>query len=273
MGPLIQTGHIDALAFIGRAVSAKGLLSQAANPQSLHLMYKGEARDTAIILLDADLKVAIDSCPSGMSSFNGQRCTAIKMIWVPRTLAEQFIKGLAEKIDSLPMGMPWDEKTKITPLCEDTKPGYIKDLITAALSKGAHIVNSMGGNCWRTLCALTVLAPANHHMKIWNEEQFGPVTPVAVYDDIQEPLDYVSMYSYGLQCVVFGYEERLLGRVIDALSYIVGRLNINGPDQVRQFAAGNTLLAMLMSSSEARKFSHSLVEVIAHWASSMPQKP
>jgi glyceraldehyde-3-phosphate dehydrogenase (NADP+) len=260
MGALIQTGRIDAVAFIGTASSAKGLLKGASNPQRLRVMYEGEAKDAAILLPDADLKISVDSCASGMTSFNGQRCTAIKMIWVYSSQAEKFLKSLADKIDSLKLGMPWDPTVTITPLCEDTKPAYIKELITDALSKGAHIINKSGGKCYKTLCTLSILAPVNKHMKIWHEEQFGPVTPVAIYNDIQEPIDYVSMSEYGLQCAIFGYEEKLLGRVVDALSYQVGRLNINAPDQrgpdVFPFTGrGNSALGILNAPEGLKHFS------------------
>jgi glyceraldehyde-3-phosphate dehydrogenase (NADP+) len=219
MGALVQTGRIDAVTFIGTASSARGLLKGASNPQRLRVMYEGEAKDATILLPDADLKVAIDSCASGMTSFNGQRCTAIKMIWVHSSHAEEFLKGLADKIDSLKLGMPWDPTVKITPLCEDTKPAYIKELIIDALRKGARIINKSGGKCYKTLCSLSILAPATKRMKIWAEGQFGPVTPVAIYDDIQEAIDYVSMSESWLQCAIFGYEEKLLGRVVDAILY------------------------------------------------------
>lgn len=258
MGALVGTGRVDGVAFIGTASSAKGLLKGAPNPQRLRVMYEGEAKDAAIILPDADLSVAVDSCASGMTSFNGQRCTAFKMIWVHQSQAEAFLSRLADKIDSLVAGMPWEEDTKITPLCEDTKPGYIKELITDALAKGAHIVNRTGGRCYRTLCTVTVLAPANKHMRIWSEEQFGPVTPVAIYSDVQEPIDWVSQSEYGLQCALFGYDEALLGRLIDALAYHVGRININAPDQrgpdVFPFTGrGNSALGIL-NATEGLKF-------------------
>lgn len=259
MGALVGTGRIDAVAFIGTASSARGLLKGADNPQRLRVMYEGEAKDAAILLPDADLDVAVDSCASGMTSFNGQRCTAIKMIWVHQSQAEAFLKKLSEKIDSMKLGMPWDESVKITPLCEDTKPAYVKELIVDALNKGAHIVNN-GGKCYKTLCTLSIVAPANKHMKLWHEEQFGPVTPVAIYTDIQEPIEYVSRSEYGLQSAVFGYDEKLLGRVVDALSYHVGRVNINAPDQrgpdVFPFTGrGNSALGILNATEGLRFFS------------------
>ncbi|KAB5582855.1 aldehyde dehydrogenase [Coniochaeta sp. 2T2.1] len=257
MGALVGTGRIDAVAFIGTASSAKGLLKGASNPQRLRVMYEGEAKDAAVILPDADLDVAVTSCASGMTSFNGQRCTAIKMIWVHQSQAEEFLKKLSETIDSMKLGMPWDDTVKITPLCEDSKPAYVKELIVDALNKGAHIVNN-GGKCYKTLCTLSILAPVNKHMKIWDEEQFGPVTPVAIYTDVQEPIDYISRSEYGLQSAVFGYDEEMLGRVVDALSYHVGRVNINAPDQrgpdVFPFTGrGNSALGIL-NATEGLKF-------------------
>ncbi|KAL2197066.1 aldehyde dehydrogenase [Corynascus similis CBS 632.67] len=258
MGALVETGRVDAVAFIGTASSAKGLLKGAPNPQRLRVMYEGEAKDAAILLPDADIAAAVDGCASGMTSFNGQRCTAFKMIWVHQSQAEAFLEQLAAKIDGLPTGMPWDDGVKVTPLCEDTKPGYVRDLISDALANGAHIVNRTGGRCYKTLCSLSILAPVNKHMRIWSEEQFGPVTPVAIYSDIQEPIDWVSRGEYGLQCALFGYDEALLGRLVDALAYHVGRININAPDQrgpdVFPFTGrGNSALGIL-NATEGLKF-------------------
>jgi glyceraldehyde-3-phosphate dehydrogenase (NADP+) len=90
-------------------------------------------QDCAILLPDADVAVAAKQCASGAFSFNGQRCTAIKLIFVPESLAAQFVPKFVEAVDELKIGMPWDEGVKITPLCEDGKPDGIKDFIENAL--------------------------------------------------------------------------------------------------------------------------------------------
>lgn len=71
--------------------------------------------------------------------------------------------------------------TKITPLPEETKPAFLKELIDDALSKGAKIANSRGGQIDRTYVAPTVLTNVNDKMRIYHEEQFGPVVPVVKY--------------------------------------------------------------------------------------------
>ena len=72
-------------------------------------------------------------------------------------------------------------------------------------------------------------------MRLWHEEQFGPVVPVAVYDDLEEPLKYVADSPYGQQVSLFGTDPELLARLIDPLTNQVSRVNINsqcqrGPD-------------------------------------------
>jgi glyceraldehyde-3-phosphate dehydrogenase (NADP+) len=61
------------------------------------------------------------------------------------------------------------------------KPGYLKELIDDALQKGARIVNKRGGQAHRTFVAPSVLTNVNSTMRIYNEEQFGPVIPVVTF--------------------------------------------------------------------------------------------
>jgi glyceraldehyde-3-phosphate dehydrogenase (NADP+) len=97
---------------------------------------------------------------------------------------------------------------------------------------GAHILNKNGARFAKSLVSPTVVGPINKDCKLWSEEQFGPVSPIAVYKDIQEPLDWVANSKYGLQSAVFGYEPTLLAKVVDTLAMHEGRVNINSPDKV-----------------------------------------
>ena len=74
----------------------------------------------------------------------------------------------------------------ITPLPEEEKPKFIKALIDDALSKGSQIVNGRGGLSDRTLVAPTVLFPVSPGMRIYSEEQFGPLVPVVEWTNEQE---------------------------------------------------------------------------------------
>ena len=68
-------------------------------------------------------------------------------------------------------------------------------------------------------------------MRIYDEEQFGPVIPVVVFDDIREPIDYVVASNYGQQASIFGRDTDLLAQLIDALVNQVCRINVNSQCQ------------------------------------------
>lgn len=231
MTPLMESGKIDYLAFVGRSSSATALVKKHPEPHRLHVILQMDSKDCAILLEDADLDVAAEACTSGAFSFNGQRCTAIKLVWVHESRAAEFVNKFAEKVDALKVGMPWDEGVKITPLCEDGKPEVIKDYIENALQHGAHVLNKNGARFYKSLVTPTIVGPVTKDMKLWHDEQFGPVSPVAVYKDISEPLDWVTGSQYGLQSAVFGYDTKELARVVDTLALHEGRVNINSQDK------------------------------------------
>jgi len=104
--PIMKSGKIDILALIGNSKSAIALQDQHPNKNRLRLILGLEAKNPAIILPDADLDLAIQECIMGTLSFNGQRCTALKILYVHQDIVEEFNKRFAEKVDALPFGNP-----------------------------------------------------------------------------------------------------------------------------------------------------------------------
>jgi glyceraldehyde-3-phosphate dehydrogenase (NADP+) len=79
--PLMRTGKIDVLAFIGTSKPADELKKAHPKPHRLRSVLGLEAKNPAIILPGADLDLAAVECFLGSLSFNGQRCSAIKIIF------------------------------------------------------------------------------------------------------------------------------------------------------------------------------------------------
>lgn len=235
VGPLMESGRIDVLAFIGSAKVASILKHQHPRPNRLRCVFGLEAKNAAVILPHADVDLAVRECALGALSYNGQRCTAIKIIFAHRTIAETFGARLAVTVGELPVGMPWEDGVKITPLPEAGKPEWLRKLVDDAVGGGARILNSGGAHIDRTLFHPAVLYPTKADMEICQVEQFGPVVPIVPYDDEQEVIDWVVNSPVGQQAALFGSDPERLSRLIDPLVNQVCRVNINsqcqrGPD-------------------------------------------
>ncbi len=233
--PIMQTGKVDVLALIGNSKSANALQNQHPKSNRLRLVLGLEAKNPAIILPDADMKLTINEVVAGTTSFNGQRCTALKVVYVHDAISENFLKDFSEAVDSLKFGNPWDERVKLTPLPEPNKPDYIQELIDDALAKGAKIMNKKGGQRFENYIWPAVLYPVTKDMRVYQEEQFGPVIPVLSFSDIEEPLDDMAESNYGQQVSLFGKDVYALAPLIDTLVNLVCRVNLNsscqrGPD-------------------------------------------
>jgi glyceraldehyde-3-phosphate dehydrogenase (NADP+) len=186
--PIMKTGFIDVLALIGHSSSAVSLQDQHPNKNRLRLVLGLEAKNPGIILPDADLDHTIKECISGTLSYNGQRCTALKVLYVHESIVDEFNRRFSNAVDQLKFGMPWDDSF-LTPLPEPSKPGYIQELISDAKAKGAKILNKRGGELSENYSFPAVMYPVTEDMNLYHEEQFGPVIPIISYKEIDEPLD------------------------------------------------------------------------------------
>ena len=257
--PIMKSGKINVLALIGHSSSAISLQDLHPQKNRLRLVLGLEAKNPAIILDDADLELSVDECISGSLSYNGQRCTAIKIIYVHENIKDKFLKKFCEKVDSLKLGLPWDN-TLLTPLPEPNKPKYISDLIDDATQKGAKIINKNGGKKFKNFVFPAVLYPVNDKMNVYKDEQFGPVIPVISFKDIKTPINYMAKSNYGQQVSLFGNSEEKLGPIIDSLVNLVCRVNLNsscqrGPDIYPFTVRKDSAVATLSVHDALRSFS------------------
>ena len=233
--PVMKSGKINVLTLIGSSRVADELQRQHPKLNRLRSIMSLDAKNAAIILPDADLDVAVKECLLGALSFNGQRCTAIKIIWAHRSIADEFLRRFGPEVSKLKVGMPWEAGVQITPLPEPTKTQYLTDIIDDAKAGGASIVNEGGGETVASLFRPAVVYPVHDGMRLYREEQFGPVIPVVPFDDTDEFINYLITDDHGMQASIFGSDTSAIAQLIDPLVNLVSRVNINaqcqrGPD-------------------------------------------
>ena len=232
---LLGSGRVNVLSLIGSSKIADHLKKLPPKAHRLRAILGLDAKNAAIVLPDADLDLAVRECLLGSLSFNGQRCTALKMLLVHRSVVEPFLARYCAGLAQLKVGMPWDKGVAITPLPDPAKVAYMSELVADALAKGARVVNEGGGAVAGTLFYPAVVYPVAEGMKLYREEQFGPVVPVTPFDELETALDYVITSEHGQQVSVFSADPDRIGALVDPLVNQVCRVNINcqcqrGPD-------------------------------------------
>lgn len=233
--PIMKTGKINVLTLIGSSKVANELKKQHPKVNRLRAILGLDAKNAAIITANADVDLAVKETVLGSLSFNGQRCTALKIIFVHRSIAPIFNEKLCAEVAKLKVGMPWDKDVAITPLPEPQKPAYLTDCINDAIANGASILNKDGGTVCESFVYPAIMYPVNKKMKLYREEQFGPVIPVVPFDDLDEPIDYIVDSPHGQQVSLFSNNAAEVAKLIDPLTNQVSRVNINcqcqrGPD-------------------------------------------
>jgi len=233
--PLMESGKVDVFAFIGTHKGASDLKKLHPKPHRLRAVLGLDAKNPSIVLKDVEMETAVRECIAGATSFNGQRCTALKLLLVQEEIAEQFVQQFAAQLAELKPGMPWEPGVSLTPLPEPGKVDFLQGLVEDAVSKGARIVNAHGGESRETFFYPAVLYPATPQMRVYTEEQFGPVIPIATFKTLDDVIDYVVEASFGQQLSIFGNNPAEVARLIDAAASQVGRINLNaqcqrGPD-------------------------------------------
>lgn len=128
VGPLMESGKVDMFAFIGTHKGASALKQMHPKPHRLKAVLGLDANNPGIVMAEADMDEAVSECVAGALSFNGQRCTALKLLFVHDSVADIFVEKLAAAVDELLPGMPW----------ESGKTEYLGGLVEDAVAGGAR---------------------------------------------------------------------------------------------------------------------------------------
>jgi acyl-CoA reductase-like NAD-dependent aldehyde dehydrogenase len=96
-------------------------------------------------------------------------------------------------------------------------------------------MNENGGFIEESFVRPALVYPVNEQMKLYHEEQFGPVVPVVPFDSIEETITYQVNASHGMQVSIFSNDAKEVAMLIDSFVNLVSRVNINcqaqrGPD-------------------------------------------
>jgi glyceraldehyde-3-phosphate dehydrogenase (NADP+) len=258
-GPIMKTGDVDVLALIGNSKSSNALVAQHPKPNRLRQVLGLEAKNPAIVFDDANIDHAVKECVNGALSYNGQRCTALKLIFVHKSVSAEFRSKFTKAVDALVLDHPATDST-LTPLPERNKVEHMEAYVDDAVSKGARVINKNAGRVSDTAFFPAVLYPVTDEMDIFHEEQFGPVVPIVEYEDLEEVMSSIAASDCGQQCSLFSDNELTIAYAVDNMVNQVCRVNINascqrGPDYLPFTGRKDSAVATLSVHDALRSFS------------------
>jgi glyceraldehyde-3-phosphate dehydrogenase (NADP+) len=262
--PIVESGKLNALCFIGGTNTAKRILGNNPNPHKLKVVLGLGAKNPGIILPDADLEKTASECVKGALSFNGQRCTALKALFVHTAVAEQFSKLMKKEVEKLQCGNPWEEGVTITPI-EPSSVEFMETLVNDAIAtSGATVINNNGGTSEGNLYTPAVLYPVTVDSRIAHEEQFGPVVPIIPFDDESEVIEWMKHSNFAQQVSIFTTNKAGHEELVNAAKNIYSRINFNtqcqrSPDDLPFTGSRDSGMGVLSIKDALLEFSRPVV--------------
>eukprot|EP00871_Galdieria_phlegrea_P004759 jgi/Galph1/5284/GphlegSOOS_G3917.1 len=180
-------------------------------------------KDAAIVLNDAVLETAVKHIVAGAFSYNGQRCTAVKIVLVMEQVADNLVSMIQERVNKLTVGYP-QENSDITAVIDSSSADYIEKLFKDAMKKGAKQVTHFKRQ--HNLLWPTVLDHVQLDMAVAWEEPFGPLLPIVRMKTTQEAIDIVNKNRMGLQTSIFTTNIEKAIQLADQLQ--TGTVHFNG---------------------------------------------
>jgi len=206
------------ISFTGSTRIGQLLMQQSADSiKRLSLELGGNA--PLIVFDDADLEIAISGVMMSKFRNAGQTCVCANRILVQRTNYPRFAARLLEEVDKLKVGDGFADGSSIGPLINAAAVSKVNGHIEDALSHGAELLTGGISNGNGTFVAPTVLGGVTRAMRIADEETFGPVAPLFIFNTEEEAINMANDTPYGLGAYFFTEDIRRAWRVGESLEF------------------------------------------------------
>jgi putative phosphonoacetaldehyde dehydrogenase len=216
---LLTNANIELVTFTGGVAIGKHI-AQTVGYRRMVLELGGN--DPIIVMEDADLEEAATLAVSGSYKNSGQRCTAIKRMFVQSSVAEEFVDKVVAKTRNWTFGNPADSKLDMGTVIDQEAAMLFESRVNEAIAQGAKLL--VGNQRQGALYSPTVLDHVTTNMTLVREETFGPVSPIIRFETLDEVIQMVNGTAYGLSSSVCTNRLDIITKLVNELN--VGSVNV-----------------------------------------------
>ena len=233
VGMVSLTGSVDAGSAVMRAA--------APNIAKVSLELGGKA--PAIVMADADLDLAVKAIRDSRIINTGQVCNCAERVYVHESIADEFSARMTDAMRKTVSGDPFAAGVEMGPLVSQAQLNSVDAAVRRAVADGAEVTTGgQRGQCDDRArgyyCQPTVLTHCLQQMDIMHEEIFGPVLPIATFNDLDEAIDLANDCDYGLTSSIFTRSLDAAMRAANELKFGETYVNREHFEAMQGFHAG-----------------------------------
>lgn len=200
---VIENPLIKAITLTGSTAAGKMVAEKAGSLLKKTVLELG-GNDPYLILADADLEHAAETCVNSRLINSGQSCIAAKRFIVVKSVEKEFVKLFKQKMEAKIMGNPSEKETQIGPQARVDLRDELHEQVKASIKKGAKCI--LGGTIPKGKGAFyppTILINVKKGMPAYDDELFGPVAAIITAKNEKEAVEIANDTIFGLGAAIF----------------------------------------------------------------------
>ena len=224
---LIENDKVRGVTLTGSDTAGRIVGQQAAKAIKKSVLELG-SNDAFIVLEDADIETAVETCTQARLVNNGETCVAAKRFIVVDSVYDEFRKRIVEKFEGTKSGDPMDDSSDIGPLARADLRDQLHEQVEQSVAKGATI--AVGGKVPEgkgSFYPATILENVEKGQPAYDDELFGPVASLIRAKDQDDAMCIANDSRYGLGGAIFSKDEEKAIRLASE-QFDTGMVYING---------------------------------------------
>ncbi len=214
---LVESADVPVISFTGSTATGKAISATGAQHLKRFGLELG-GKTPMIVFKDADLDLVLPKLEKALTIFAGQFCMTGSRLLVQRELADELKQKLAQRLEAVKVGPAADPSSDMGPLIDKNNVARVDAVVEKAIAEGAKVIVRGGpitegelakGAFYRP----TLLEVNDNSMDIIQEETFGPVLTLQVFDTEAEAIALANDNQYGLAASIWSRDVDLPLRV------------------------------------------------------------